>query len=203
MMVSALLWDVGGVLLRTEDPGPRRRWEERLGLPAGRLAKTVFECSAAQRATVGEASDDEVWREAANNLGVPPAELDQFKLDFFAGDRWDADLLRFIKNKRQALRMGILSNAWLGARASFAPWIQPDTFHATLFSAEEHLRKPDERFYRLAATRLGVAPETILFIDDFPENVEGARKIGMMGIQFMNSRSVMEYVSVILARGRI
>jgi len=30
---KVVFWDLGGVLLRTEDQAPRRVWEERLGLP--------------------------------------------------------------------------------------------------------------------------------------------------------------------------
>ena len=35
MTIRAVLWDMGGVILRTEDPSGRRQWEERLGLAPG------------------------------------------------------------------------------------------------------------------------------------------------------------------------
>lgn len=37
MGIRALLFDLGGVLLRTQDHGPREAWERRLGLQPGEL----------------------------------------------------------------------------------------------------------------------------------------------------------------------
>jgi glucose-1-phosphatase len=200
MAIRALLWDVGGVLLRTEDPSPRRRWEERLGLPAGRLADVVFGCPAAERATVGELVDEDVWRQAVDLLGVPRSELAKFKVDFFAGDRWDETLLEFIRSVRFRCRLGILSNAWLGARATFAEHLPPDVFDVILFSAEEQMRKPEERFFRLALGQLGAAPEETIFIDDIVENIEGARRIGFQTLHFQNSEITMAEIRRMLSQ---
>jgi glucose-1-phosphatase len=199
MTVRAVLWDVGGVLLRTEDPLPRRRWEERLGLPAGRLADVVFGCPAAERATIGEALEEQVWREAAEILCVPVAELDQFKSDFFAGDRWDISLLDFIRGLHPKYRMGILSNAWLGARRNFSLSIPQDLFNVFLISAEERMRKPEERFFRLALRQLDTLPEETIFIDDFKENIASARQIGFQSIQFQNAESTIAEVRRLLS----
>jgi glucose-1-phosphatase len=203
LTIRALLWDVGGVLLRTEDPAPRRSWERRLGQPAGRLADVVFGCPAALRATIGEATEDEVWREAAGILGVPRTEIDQFKIDFFAGDVWDQDLLDFIRGLRPSLRSGILSNAWPGARAKFNPWINADIFNVILYSGEERMCKPEERFFHLALARLEVAPEEVIFVDDFPENVEAARRMGLRAELFRNATSIVPTIREFLSgKGR-
>lgn len=53
-------------------------------------------------------------------------------------------------------------------------------FNATLFSCVERMTKPDPRIYRLAAERLGVAPEKCLYIGDGSSNeLTGARQAGM------------------------
>jgi putative hydrolase of the HAD superfamily len=44
------------------------------------------------------------------------------------------------------------------------------------------LRKPDERIYRLALDLIQKAPDECCFIDDRPENIEGAAKVGMRTI---------------------
>ncbi|MEZ4831384.1 MAG: hypothetical protein R2873_05145 [Caldilineaceae bacterium] len=41
-MIKAVIFDVGGVLIRTEDPSPRRRLEDRLGLAPGQAEFIVF-----------------------------------------------------------------------------------------------------------------------------------------------------------------
>jgi FMN phosphatase YigB (HAD superfamily) len=49
-------------------------------------------------------------------------------------------------------------------------------------AAEEGYPKPDPRGYLVAAERLGVAAEEVVFLDDTPECVDGARAVGMTGI---------------------
>ena len=41
------------------------------------------------------------------------------------------------------------------------------------------LRKPDEKIYRLALDLIQKAPDECCFIDDRPENIEGAAKVGI------------------------
>ena len=69
MQIKVLMFDFGGVLMRTLDLMPRRRWEIRYGLPEWGLAKLVFDNPIAKQATVGKAQSSDVW----NYVGV---ELD-------------------------------------------------------------------------------------------------------------------------------
>ena len=47
--------------------------------------------------------------------------------------------------------------------------------------------------------RLGVEAETAVFVDDFIENVEGARAVGMHAIHFRNSQQVMDELKELFA----
>jgi epoxide hydrolase-like predicted phosphatase len=60
-------------------------------------------------------------------------------------------------------------------------------FDETVFSAEVGMAKPDARIYQLILNRLGVEPQEAVFVDDFIENVEGARHLGLHAIHFKNS----------------
>jgi epoxide hydrolase-like predicted phosphatase len=192
MAIRAVYFDIGGVLLRTEDPLPRRQWEERLGLEPGRLPRLVFENPVAQRSTVGAASESEVWQEVGRALNLPLQQVAELREDFFAGDRWDADLLAFIQKLRTRIRTGVISNSWLGSRRVMAKWVNPETFDALVFSAEEKCRKPDEKIYRIALDRLKLAPDEAMFYDDFPENVEAARQIGIQAAVFPGAHATIE-----------
>lgn len=59
-------------------------------------------------------------------------------------------------------------------------------FDGIIVSAHEKLIKPDARIYRLLETRFGLALSDCIFIDDNPDNVAGARALGMRGIQFQS-----------------
>lgn len=55
-------------------------------------------------------------------------------------------------------------------------------FLDTVVSGEEKLLKPDAAIYQLLLDRNQLRAEECVFIDDTPENVEGARQLGMQGI---------------------
>lgn len=52
--------------------------------------------------------------------------------------------------------------------------------------------KPMPVCYLKAAEKVGYAPEQCLFIDDRPMNVQGAKKMGMVGIVFQNAGKLKE-----------
>lgn len=184
-MIKAVVFDFGGVLLRTEDQGGRERWEARLGLPPRGLSKLVFDSDAARRATAGDAGVDAVWGHVATTLQLEPAVLAELQKDFWSGDRLDDALVTLIKGLRPRYKTAILSNAWPDGRGLFTQLFgASDTFDLFIISSEERLAKPDARLYQLAAERLGVQPSEVVFVDDFLHNVDGARAAAMQAIHY-------------------
>ena len=56
-------------------------------------------------------------------------------------------------------------------------------FREVFVSCDLGLRKPEAAAFRQVTARIGAEPEKVLFFDDTRENVDGARNIGMPGIQ--------------------
>jgi len=199
-MIKAVLFDFGGVLLRTENQSARQHWEARLGLAPHGLSQIVFDSDAARRATAGQASVADVWEHVARTLNLDPAQLAEIQTDFWSGDRLDAELVALIKSLRPRYQTAILSNAWPDGRALFTRLFgQTDTFEAFIISSEEGVAKPDARIYALAAARLGVPPDEAVFVDDFLPNIAGARAAGMPAIHYtpgLNVRAALQAAGV-------
>ena len=53
------------------------------------------------------------------------------------------------------------------------------------------MHKPQPEIYRLAAERLGVAPEECVFVDDLRENCEGAEAVGMTAIRHRSPKETI------------
>ncbi len=184
MAIRAVVFDFGGVLIRTEDYRGREKWEARLGLPPRGAEKLVFASEVSVQAQLGQADEAAVWRHVADTLGLGPAELEQFRADFWSGERLDEDLLRFLGDLRPRYRTAILSNAWPNARRLFERFGLDRVTNLMVISAEEGVAKPDPRIYQILLERLAVAPEEVVFVDDMPENVAAARTLGMHGVHF-------------------
>ena len=98
----------------------------------------------------------------------------------FAGFQPEPTMLDVVRAARTTgVRTGLLSNSW-GLDYPREGW---DTlFDAVVISGEVGLRKPDPAIYRLAAERLGLPPDQIVFVDDLAPNVRAAAAVGMVGV---------------------
>lgn len=65
-----------------------------------------------------------------------------------------------------------------------------DYFDVVLVSYEVGFTKPDPRIYELCLSRLGVPASAALFVDDRPENVDGARRVGIATVHFQGDTSM-------------
>jgi epoxide hydrolase-like predicted phosphatase len=192
MPLHAILWDLGGVLLRTEDRSPRQQAAARLGLTYDQLEDLVFNGDYGTRAQLGEITPDELWRHVLEALKLAAGDRSWLEKAFFGGDRMDEGLVDYVRSLRPRYKTGLISNAWNDLRALLRRWNIADAFDAVLVSGEVHTMKPDPHIYLLALERLGVQASEAVFIDDNPKNVEGARAVGMAGIRFIHRKQVLD-----------
>ena len=93
-------------------------------------------------------------------------------------------------------RTAILSNLpeYYGVlfRKNF-PWL--NTFHTVIFSCDVNVIKPELKIYDLCIEGLGIDPGRVLFLDDYEENVIGARSAGLNAEVFINSEKTIPYIS--------
>lgn len=187
MTIKAIVLDIGGVIVRTEDLSYRRNLEIAHNLPPYGADALVFHSPAAKSSSVGKGSVDTVWEHVASTLSLSPSGLRAFKQQFWQGDRADQELLRFIMACRPQYTTALLSNAWVGARQQLARdfgIIEGVTVDHILISAELGVAKPDLKIYAILASRLEIDYANILFVDDFIENIHAAQSLGMQCIHY-------------------
>ena len=199
MTFQAVIFDFGGVLVRTFDQSGRWRWDERLGLPRGSVEQAVFNSMVARQATAGAAPVQGIWDDVAQTLGLDAEQMPQFRRDFFSGDRLDTTLVEFLRNLRPTYKTAILSNAWSNGRRVIAEdYGLADAVDEIIVSAEEGVAKPDARLYSLAVQRLGVPASAAIMVDDFVKNVNGAVAAGLTGVLFRSTAQVIDDLSLLL-----
>jgi epoxide hydrolase-like predicted phosphatase len=200
-VIEAVIWDLGGVILRTEDRRLRAAWEARLNLAEGELDQLVFAGEMGRKAALGQAQVEDVWRWVGSRLELMPDELERLQDEFWQGDQLDGALVQYIRELRQECRTALLSNAWPGMRQMIEnEWGIADCFDDLFISAELGLAKPDPKIYRLVLDRLDVPPPRAVFVDDFSENVKAAAALGLRAIQFLSSEQAMQSVNLQLGR---
>ena len=61
-----------------------------------------------------------------------------------------------------------------------------------VISSEEKVVKPEPEIYQRLFDRYGLEPSECVFTDDREENIEGARRMGMDGIVFVDAKQYEE-----------
>ena len=185
-MPRALLFDVGDVLMESNwviMDELERRTGRRIN---GRGPLDPENDPAWQRCLAGEIGVAECWDELARSGGF----TDRIALWRSASDHlvhgvFADDALQLVDDARAAgIKVGILSNdlyrastrEWVASRPEFAG------FDALVDCTDFGERKPAPGPYLKAAADLGLPPEDIVFLDDTPYCVEGARAVGMIAV---------------------
>ena len=185
-MPSALLFDVGDVLMESN-------WvvldelERRTGRRfTGRGAMDPAGDPAWQRCLTGEIDIDEYWNQLAQSGGYPDriTMWRAMSVELGAGVFAD-DALALVDEARAAgVKVGILSNdlykastrEWVASRPEFAK------FDVLVDCTDFGERKPAAGPYLKAAADFGLPPDEIVFLDDTPYCIEGARAVGMIAV---------------------
>jgi epoxide hydrolase-like predicted phosphatase len=198
-MIKAVIFDMGGVLLRTEDSSSRGNLAAGLDLTRKQLEAIAFDSPAALSAFRGEIAEREHWQWVLESAGCTNLTSEKFRQTFFAGDRIDEELVGLVRSLRPQWKTGLLSNAFSGARQALNAHTKGlDGFDVVVFSAEVHLAKPDPAIYRLILEKLGVQPEEAVFVDDFLENIAAAQKLGLKTIHFKQSQQAQSELKALL-----
>lgn len=190
----AVLFDLGGVLYH--QGGCRiGKWEKRLGLEDGQLGEMIYTSPVGQQAVLGEVVPELVWKEVGRRLSLSPQDVVDLERDFWLDGKWDTRLLEFIRSLKPAIRIGLLSDAWLDARRRVEEAVGAGLFDVMVFSAEEGIRKPDSEIYLRALDRFGVEPVETMFVDDRLANVLGAREADLLAVQHLDRERTIRFIN--------
>jgi len=187
MSIKAVIWDIGGVIARTEDLGPRDQLAAELGVTRDRLNYLFFSGPEGTRAQMGQITVPELMTYIRSELSLSPTEYPDLRERFFGGDQVDPVLVDFIRALRPQYKVGIISNAWSQLLDLLDSWEIQDAFDVIIGSGDVGAMKPNPRIYHLALDGLQVLPHEAVFVDDFIENIKGAEALGINAIHFQNT----------------
>src|SRR5690242_7143136 len=154
------------------------------GLPRSSVFETLYRCAA--------------WSDVECGVGDPAAWADgaHRELERRAGrtlprlhDEWRKAQALIERNVavarglRPSFRCSILSNAEASLRGRLEGELAlHHLFDDIVVSAEVGMAKPASAIFQLAADRLGLPPAACVFVDDWDQNIEAARGLGMTGV---------------------
>lgn len=180
--IAFVYFDIGGVLMR---------WQgmmEAIAVKYGK-EKTVIEeayWKYDDLACRGQMTTQRAWELMCKDLDLQHAAA----LDFvsFCFETFSPIETMHVLARKAAKRypIGLLTNIHPGAVDGFLrkKFIPDLPYTAIVESCDVGYVKPEREMYEIAREKAGVPHENIFFVDDFPQNVIGARSLGWHSVQF-------------------
>lgn len=177
-MIKAIIFDAYGVLIGS---GFSDTYAAAGGDPV-RDAEFIREFE--YKFGMGQISIADYENTMAGQLGITP---DEFRRINTQQEHVNVALLNYIlTDLKPHFKLGILSNANTGALEHRLSPQDLSLFDVVTISANEGMVKPDPRFFQVAADKLGVRFDEAVFIDDSPDYVEAAKRLGLHAICYQN-----------------
>lgn len=193
LKVSALLFDLGGVIMGIDWDRAFERWARASGEEPGTIRDRYrFDDAAYERHERGEIEERDYYAALRQSLGIDIAD-DEFRAGWnaiFTGDIVEnVELLRRIEGRiplyafsnSNATHHGVWGKRFEGA-------LRP--FRKVFVSSELGVRKPDREAFQRISREIGVPLAEILFFDDTLANVEGARAAGLQAVHVKSPQDV-------------
>ena len=180
-------FDLGNVLLTIDQRLACRQVAELSGLSADRIGEIVFGSDLQLRYERGALSSREFYEEFCAASHTRP-DYDALHRAHSAMFELNTPVIPIVAHVHAAgYRLGILSNTcethWDFVSNGRFTAIR-DFFTVHVLSHVERCSKPDVAIYRRAAELAGTDPGRIFFVDDRPENVDGALRAGLDAVLF-------------------
>ncbi len=172
-MTGLFIFDMGGVLCRGFDVAPEAA--RRLGIEAGEFRRLAApDMQAFMR---GEFGDAEFWRRFEARSGLRVAE-DYWETLF--RPTTDAATESLVRELAAGGARVVCGTNTIGVHYRIHEELgQYAPFHRVYASHLMGAAKPEPAFWLRILEEEGVRPEEAFFVDDYPENVEAARALGI------------------------
>jgi epoxide hydrolase-like predicted phosphatase len=189
--IKSVIFDWGGVLIEDPAPGLMRYCAKALCVAREDCIKVHSKF--ADDFHKGLICEDEFWGKICSELNVPKPKVRSLWIDAFkAAYVPRADMFSMAATlKENGYRTAVLSNTEVPAMQYFHEQ-RYDIFDVLVFSCAEGVKKPDRKIYELTLEKLGSQPEQSVFIDDNPEYINGATKVGINTVLFQNIDQVKD-----------
>jgi epoxide hydrolase-like predicted phosphatase len=198
-MIKAIIFDFGRVITAQKPLSLFRSYEEELGLDPDTINSIMFDSQAWQDTLLGRKTTEEFWHLIGPELGLKTAdEVNRFRRRYHADETINEAVLDLIRKLHGRYKLAILSNSPPDLTRWLVDWEMRDLFEVVFCSGDEGMIKPDPAAFKLTLERLGVEPGEAVFIDDTPEHVEAARKLGIQGIIFTTAAVLKDDLKKIL-----
>lgn len=197
-MITTILFDLGNVIVDVDHAIHCRRFSKICGHSVDELWTFMLD-QLMEDLDAGRLPADEFHHRLEERFALG-LQFDQFAKIFNEIFVLKLDTVELLRELRILYRLGLVSNTnpmhWTYIKRQ---WAIHRMFQTSVVSFEVGAVKPEPHIYREAARRFDVSPEQCIYFDDRQDLVDGARAVGMHGVQFTDAEAARQEIIEITA----
>ena len=198
--VRGVVFDWGGVIIDEPSLDLQRFCSARLGLAIDSGSAAIWRYLPMYQEK--RITERKFWEMVCDDCGqakdvIPGASLwaDALRSVF----RFRDDVVDAIRHLRVCgYKTGFLSNTEPEAAAFFHERQMDNWFDGAVLSCEVGVSKPHPEIYHMMAEQLALPCDTLLFLDDRQENIDGAHAVGMQAVRVSTTAAVRDVLRPLL-----
>jgi putative hydrolase of the HAD superfamily len=194
MKIDCIIFDLGNVVIKLDFDRMFDHWSIASGKNVTELKSRFAFDEMYYRFERGKVTPDFYRAYASNMMGIqiPANEFDRGFNSIYIGVLPGIEnVLQMIRTKTRIIALTntneIHASEW---KVRFAPMLS--CFEKVFCSHELQARKPEPNVYVKVLDYLALAPEHVLFIDDYQDNVNGAEVVGINGLHVSSFADLIE-----------
>jgi putative hydrolase of the HAD superfamily len=184
-----IIFDVGGVIDRFDESMYIKYISKKLHIDPTAFRNALI--PSLDSMEIGKCSLAEMEAKLSKRFRVSRAELEwNSAFEKLNGVNWD--VVNLINRLSRHYRITILTNVSRSRHlVKMHEYMHKVKYERLFASCYMGLAKPDPRIYRYTLKKMGVQPDEAIFIDNLKVNTDGAEKVGIKSIRFVNYKGLV------------
>lgn len=205
-MIKAIFFDGANVIYKEGYKKGIRQVEIKRGFLKGTLYQSAHDRKYWKDFTLGKITEKKYLAKVAKDFSrnfKRDVNIKELQRSFQRNTKPIRGILKLIKNlkKQRRFKLGVISN---NPKEWFFWTIRQfglqGLFDAVAISGLTHIRKPDIKMFEYALKKAGVKPQESIYIDDRPDRISGACRLGIKIIIFKSVRQLKKDLNQLIIK---
>jgi epoxide hydrolase-like predicted phosphatase len=179
-VIKGIIFDIGGVLVDVRIKSFFEHFVSQTGFSKEQLYSMIIMGGEWDRFEKGLITEEQLKVKIEREHGIKPEVMDKMASDWRKTLKPVPETIEIARKLKGRYRLFALSNVdEKTTKQCLDRFDFYRHFDGVILSWKVHMRKPERDIYEYTLKRMGMKPEEIVFIDNFPLNLPAAKKMGI------------------------
>ncbi len=192
-LIKGIIFDIGGVVVDCRFKSFLERFEKISGMSKEELYSKIVDNRYWEMFEKGLLSEEDFKQKLENDMKMSHDLVELISSEWRKILKPIPETIKIIKRLKKRYKIFALSNVDFKTveycRKRFHVY---DIFDGVVLSCEVHMRKPEKDIFLYTLESMKLKPEEVVFIDNYPKNIEGAKKLGIKTILFTTPQNLIK-----------